>query len=833
MLLSWIQRDRSACVDASNVDAGHAKVKAELAVPLAVLENRKSDVCSARIGGTLHAVRKSSEVTMMSRSPFGDELRRRRRETGLTQEQLAELSGISIRAITDIERGVVERPHVDTLRLLAGALELAPDDTREWLNLRQAPSSLPRQDSTNVSSLPDIPNRLIGRDESVDELIGLLRDPSIKLVNLTGPGGIGKTRVAVEAARRVAPEFQDGVLFVDLAPLQHAESVLPAIAEKIHVRGADRITMIDSISNHLQRRSVLLVLDNFEHLLAAAPEIAGLIKRDSQATILVTSRARLQLQAEHELPLGAFTVPDQSDIGQIADYPIISIFEERARQADPAFELTPDNLIGVIEICRRVDGLPLAVELAAARVRIMSTDEIHPRLQERPHLLSGGFQDVPHRHQTMRDAISWSYDLLDPEEQRLLRQLSVFVGGWTLDSALAVCRTNIDTVDGITTLRDSNLIERMDRAQAGSRFRMLETILQFALEELRGSGEYDFVRSVHARYCQELATRLFPDLLGPDPGDAMTAIETEMPNIRLALDWAHEDDPELGLDLCGSVSWYWLRLRGDISEARTLISRSLESTSVRSLARMRALSGLAWAAHMHYDSDVAMDSAREALEIARETGDDWYTAWLLHVLGRIAYFDQDPDEATRYAEESLQIARRIDDPWLIAWCFQLLGIARFIAGEPESARPHLETSYETWASINDEFGMAALSALLGVVTRMEGKFEPALELFQTSLSRYRKLGALWFASNFIAEIVALAANLGETERAAMLSGFVEEGWNQTGAGPAPFTATTFKHTQQVLRETGRLDEIARAHHQGQAMTLDEAITEALLVGTGT
>ena len=770
---------------------------------------------------------------MISRSPFGDELRRKRRETGLTQEQLAERSGVSIRAITDIERGVVERPHVDTVQLLADALELEPDEAREWLNLRQAATSLPQPYAGDVSTLPDIPNHLIGRDESVNELIGLLRDPSIKLVNLTGPGGVGKTRVAVEAARRIASEFQDGARFVDLAPLQHPESVLPAIAEEFQVRGTNRTTLIDRVSNHLRRRSVLLILDNFEHLLSAAPEIAGLVNRDISAKVLVTSRARLQLQAEHEFPIGTLAVPDPSEVDNLANYPVVRIFEERARQADPAFELTPANRSDVLEICRLVDGLPLAVELAAARVRIMSPGEIIPRLQERQHLLSGGFQDVPNRHRTMRDAISWSYHLLDSEEQRMLRQLSVSVGGWTLDATLAVCQTNIDVIDGLTTLRDSNLIERIDSAGEESRLRMLETIRQFALEELRESGEYDQVRSSQARYCQKHTKGLVPQLLGPDPGEAMNAIEREMPNIRLALDWASEHDPELGLDLCGSVSWYWLRLRGDISEARTLISRSLESTSVRSPSRMRALSGLAWTAHMHHDSDVAAHDAQDALQFARESGDDWYTAWLLHLLGRIAYFEKDPDEATRYANESLQIARRIDDTWLIAWCFQLLGIARFIAGEPESARPHLETSYEAWASIDDEFGMAALSALLGVVTRMEGKYEPALELFRSSLARYQRLGAIWFAANFIAEIVALAAYLGETKRAARLSGFVEEGWSQTGAGPAPFTATSYQDARQLLHDSEALDEIASARRHGQAMTLDEAISEALLVGTET
>lgn len=768
---------------------------------------------------------------MTSRSPFGDELRRKRRETGLTQEQLAERSGISIRAITDIERRVVERPHVDTVRLLAEALELTPDEAQEWLNLRQATTPLPQPTAGDISTLPDIPNHLIGRDESVNELIGLLREPDIKLVNLTGPGGVGKTRIAVEAARRIASQFQDGARFVDLAPLLHPESVLPAIAEELQVRGTNRTTLIERVSNHLRRRSVLLILDNFEHLLPAAPEIAWLVNRDISATVVVTSRARLQLQAEHEFPISTLAVPDPSEIDQLADFPVVRIFEERARQADPAFELTSANRNDVIEICRQVDGLPLAVELAAARVRIMSPGEILPRLKERQHLLSGGFKDVPNRHRTMRDAISWSYQLLDSEEQRMLRQLSVFVGGWTLEAAIAVCQTNVDFVDGLTSLRDSNLIQRIDSAEEDSRFRMLETIRQFALEELRKSGEHDHVRSSQARYCRDHANRLVPELLGPRPVEAMSAIERDMPNIRLALDWAHAHDPELGLDLCGAVSWYWLRVRGDISEARRLISRSLESTSTRSPSRMRALSGLVWTAHMHHDSDVAVDYAQDALQIARESGDDWYTAWLLHLLGRIAYFERDPDEATRYANESLQIARRIEDTWLVAWCFQLLGIARFIAGEPESARPHLETSHEAWASIDDEFGMAALSALLGVVTRMEGKYEPALELFRSSLARYQRLGAIWFAANFIAEIVALAAYLGETERAARLSGFVEEGWIQTGAGPAPFTATSYQDARRLLHESEALEEIASARRHGQAMTLDEAVFEALLVGT--
>jgi predicted ATPase/DNA-binding XRE family transcriptional regulator len=768
---------------------------------------------------------------MANQTSFGEELRRKRRASGLTQDQLSERSGVSIRAITDLERGVVNRPRLDTINLLAEGLDLSSDEREHWQELRRLATPYGKSGRQKAPDLPVWPNRLIGREREIDELLQILRRPELRLVSITGAGGIGKTRVAAVTANRLADDFEHGIRFVDLVPVQSAPSVLPAIATGLHLRYSSDADLQGVISEYLQRRSILLVLDNLEHVIGAAPDIVTIISSSQRSKILVTSRARLQLLVEHEFPLATFRLPDETAYAVGAQNPAIELFAERARQANRSLELTDENLPAIIEICRKLDGLPLAIELAAARTRVMSPEEMLPQIQQRMDLLSSPFHDLPHRHRTLRSTISWSYNLLQPNEQRMLRQLAVFVGSWSLDAVEHICNEAAEIVDTLSALIDSSLVERVNPTAPISRFRMLETIRQFSLEELQRSGEYANSRAAHARYVRDLTQRLSPELLGPDPVNAMEQIDHEMPNIRLALDWAHEHETDLGQELAGSVSWYWLRVKGDLAEARTLIEKSLETPSDSSLVRMRALAGLSWVAHMQQDIATASAAAQESLEIAQNAKNEWYRAWSLHLLGRIAYFDQEPDQATKYAEESLHLANQLGDTWLKGWCFQLLGIARFIAGESALARPYLETSYETWASIDDEFGMAALNALLGVVNRMEGNDQDALELLQNSLLRYRHLGALWFASNFIAEIVTITTRLREFDLAARLSGFVEEGWKQTSAGPAPFTRSSYHESTCILHLELGPESFDRFRDEGRGLTLESAVELALRAGS--
>jgi predicted ATPase/DNA-binding XRE family transcriptional regulator len=775
---------------------------------------------------------------MGERTPLAESLRQLRRSAGMTQEELADRSGISVRTITDIERGVVAAPHRETIELLADALDMTAEHRQEWRQARQQTAHDVRVDGTiprGEFQVRSPPNQIIGREQDIARLTRMIRDSNIQLVSITGPGGVGKTRVALEAAERLASKFQDGIYFIDLTPFRTSESVIPAVADHLGLR-INRVSNLPArIASHLQRRELLLIVDNFEHLLDAAPDIAQLVSAGVQSRIVVTSRARLQIHAENELPISTLPLPSANDTQEDPTrYAAIELFIERVKQADHTFELSPENLSLACEICGHLDGLPLAIELAAARARLLSLQDLLPRLQSRLHLLGGGFRDAPNRHRTMRDAIVWSYDLLEPNEQRLFRRLSVFVGGWTLEAAESVNSRDPDTLDGLTTLLDSHLILRHDQANGETRFGMLETIREFGLEQLKTSGERQDVTELHARYFLALAQRAVPDLLGPDPTSRMDEIDRELPNIRLALDWAiQRDQPEFAQELVSAVSWYWMRLRGNISEGRALIERALACSDAPTLARMKALTGAAWIAHMHHDINSGNAYVSEALAISRELGNEWYTAWLLHVAGRIAYFDGDPETAERYALEALVLSQDLEDDWLNAWSLQLLGIASFIAGDLNAARIHLEKSLTTWCEIDDKPGMAALHALLGVVTRLEGDERHALSLFQESLERYRALGATWFAANFIAEVVALAARLGEPVRAARLSGFVEEGWSQTGARPAPFTDSSYQEAQMLLHLTLTSNEFELAHTIGQGMTLSEAIEEALLVGQQT
>ena len=767
---------------------------------------------------------------------FGDELRRLRQASEMTQEELAERAGVSARTITDLERGIVQHPRRDTVNLLTGAMGLTDDEREALWRLRKRRE--PRQASSRSPAffVPVYSNRLIGRESEMAALANAILEPDARIVTVTGPGGVGKTRLAVELATELESWFPGGVVFVDLTRHREPGAMIDQIARALDLGDSPATGNIDRVITVLERNRTLVLLDNFEHLLSSAPDIGRIFMMTPHSRALVTSRARLQVQAEREFRVAAFARPDRAgpvDQDVALSFPGVQLFADRARLANPEFELNPENVSPILEICTHLDGLPLAIELAAARCNVLSPAEIASRLHQRLNVLTHGFQDVPDRHRTMRDAINWSYELLDDETQHLFRHLSVFVGGWTIEGAEAVVRGHSDVLASLTSLLENSLTFRTEDRAGESRYSMLETIREFGLERLNALGEMSQARESHARFVRELVERAEPELRGPDPKPWLDLIERELPNVRQALDWAAEPavDPGFGLELSAALSWYWLRLQADVSEGRRLLTRALERSPDRSVPRMKALAGVVWIAHMQHDLDSARSLGQEALAIARETGDAWYEAWLVHLLGRVAYFDDNARTAYDLAIESLEIARRSGDDWLIAWSYQLLGIACFIGGDLSAARTHLETGLSVWTKLNDRPGMAALYALLGVVYRLEGDDSTALLYLQESLSRYQGLDARWFAANFVAEIVAIGVRRGELERAAILSGFVDEVWSRIGAGPAPFTRDEYEHATALISGEFSVETHDELRSKGSRLAPYDAIDVALTVGT--
>jgi predicted ATPase/DNA-binding XRE family transcriptional regulator len=480
-----------------------------------------------------------------SRASFGDLLRRLRTAAALSQEDLAERAGLSRHGISDLERGARHAPRLETVRMLADALALSETD-RQALLTAARPVLLgygsPVAPPASLGSLPAPLTRLIGRQTELATLSAGLQDAEVRLLTVTGPGGVGKTRLAIAAAAAMPEAFHDGVVFVDLSPLTDAALVLPMIAGTLGVQASLGQPLIATLATFVAAKRLLLLLDNCEPVLGAAPDVVTLLAESPHLMVLATSREPLRVRGEQEFPLLPLPLPAFDHLPVIEDLaqsPAVALFLERARAVQPDFALTADTALAVAAICRHLDGLPLAIELAAARVKILPPPALLARLQQRLPLLTGGGRDLPARQRTMRNAIAWSYELLTPEEQRLFSRLAVFVGGCTLEAAEAVCPTDDDStygvLEGVASLVDKSLM-REDHGSGGEpRYLMLETVREFALEQLQASGEEATIRMRHATWCLALAEQTAPLLRGSGARAGFPGLEREHGNLRAAL----------------------------------------------------------------------------------------------------------------------------------------------------------------------------------------------------------------------------------------------------------------------------------------------------------
>lgn len=805
----------------------------------------------------------------------------------LTQEELADRSGMSVRTISDLERGLKHTPRDVTVDLLAGALGLSQEERTAFEAVARGNTEPIEKRNPHLSvrstTLPPQLAPFIGRQQQVDALRRMLLRPDVRLLTLTGSGGVGKTRLAIEVAGGLLDVFNDGVHFVSLAAITEPEMVAPAIAQALGVNELASRSLTDSLEERLAHKNLLLVLDNFEQVVLAAPGLARLFVASPILKLLATSRVRLRISGEHVFPVPPLTSPEPEQLqGQdLERYEAVRLFVERTRAVRPGFVITSENARAVAEICSRLDGLPLAIELAAARARYIPPQTLAARLGSQLALLTGGAQDLPARQQTLRATLDWSYSLLPVMGQRLLAWLAVFVGGCTLESAEAVYgerggdALSVDdeaqVLDGISLLVDHGLLREEERPAGEARFQMPETARQYALARLAESGESEAAHRRHAEYFLALAEAAEPGLTGPQQAEWLNRLDVELDNLRAALLWAHESGQvELGLRLAGALGWFWL-MRGYFTEGRAACARALSTAGGSKRARAKVLTSkgmLAWrqgnyqraagllneslavyrelgevlgTAHaLHHLAHVyeaqgsgerAVELFEESLGLFRELRDRWGLTLTLNCLGNALVERGEHDRATGLIEEALDIATKAGDRHGMADSFRLLGIARLRRDDGGRAGPLLEESAALFRSLRDRQGMLVTLRVLVQAVLREGEYGRASELSQESLLLAEDLGDTEGIAESLRILAAVAAGQGKFDRAARLLGTAAAVHERLGISLAPKLMAEETATMMETRAQLGEESFESFWRQGRAMTVGQAVTYALESGT--
>lgn len=779
---------------------------------------------------------------------FAQLLRRYRHVAALTQEQLAERAGLSARAVSDLERGENRMPRRDTLELLADALELSVDEraildgtirrTRDDAHPaeRAVADTTPRPSDAAIDTLPAQPTAFIGREHEIEVVRGRLLDVETRVLTLLGPGGVGKTRLAVQVAGEVAGDFTNGVTFVSLAPVSDPELVLSTIAHAVGVAEVVGQPLGETLSAAFRDKHMLLVLDNFEQILPAAIAVAALLAAAPGVTALVTTRAPLHVRGEriHAVPGLAVPTPPLPPLAALSQYEAVRLFIARAQDVQPNFAVTNETAPAVADICARLDGLPLAIELAAARIRLLSPEMLLTRLSHRLKVVTGGAQDLPARQQTLRATIDWSYSLLTPAEQTLLARLAVFAGGRTLEAVEAVCDSDgdlaVDVLDGLESLLNKSLL-RVEQGSTGSeaRYVMLETIHEYAAEQLVLRGEADTLRRAHAAYYLTLAERGAREVVGPNQGAWLERVGQEYGNFRVALQWAREvADADVIIRMAGSLWRFW-HLHGHANE------------------------GWGW-----------LEWAATGAE--RAGVDDGNVARALRGAGSLAWLRGHHRQALAWLADSVALYEGVDDKDGVSGASCELAIVCIEVGEYERGVALLDQALRFDRELGDRRGEGVTLSLLAGAAAVHGAYDAAIAQYKDSISLLRKggdtanvgtnlanlacvmvlnndlIGAdpvcreafsinrhMGFSANIATCVEVTAGILARTEQphsAARLLAAMETQRDKLGMGRAAFEQIMFEQQTAIVRSLLDAEVYESACDEGRALSFNDAVADA-------
>jgi predicted ATPase/class 3 adenylate cyclase len=689
----------------------------------------------------------------------------------------------------------------------------------------------PRTLDVRPNNLPVQLTSFVGREREVSEARRLL--DATRLLTLTGPGGTGKTRLALQLAADLIEQFHDGVYFVVLAPITDPGLVPSTIAQALGLKESGRQDSLDGLRQYLDGRRMLLILDNFEQVIAAAPVVTDLLKSSAGVKILATSRVPLRVSGEQEFAVPPLRLPDPRHpppLDSLSQYEAVALFIQRALTVKPDFAVTNANAPAVAEITARLDGLPLAIELAAARIKLLTPQAMLARLQRGLDLLSAGARDLPARQQTLRGAIAWSYDLLDEPARRLFARFSVFVGGAALDTAETVCgpaaELGLDVLDGLAGLVDHSMLRRQD-VDGEPRFSMLETIREFAAERLEAGGETGEIRRRHAAAFLDFAQQAAPRLTGPDRMAWLDRFEDEHGNCRAALAWAMEArDAETAMRL-GAALWRFWQMRGHLQEGRARLTAILAMPGGSPPSRALALEAAGGIAYWQGDLDAARGLYEEALARQRDLGDAASIARALYNFSFVFFVR--PDDYGRAAallDESLALYAQLGDDAGVARTHWALGSIAHYQADYQSARRHLDLCLPTFRRLDDRFSLGWALHLLGVVAVKTGAFAEARAAFREALSLFAEAADVSGIALLLDDLSSLALAEGDVPRAARLAAGAAALQKQSGTGLAEVL-----HQVEGRSRPGEksVDEatVRAAWAEGQAMPRDRMIAYAL------